>query len=310
MTEKGTMRNNFRGTKQNFDLNTLNSKLGLNQTKFSKFSKFSSLSSQSKKKYFLDKDNTRANYISLDKFHNKEKYSLKDKETINKLEERKILLEEYTRLKVTPYKFFTYNLRTRHILIAPFKNLTLFHNRWKKLLVLLTQFYIQQVLLSIILTADETILITNIPGMIVASIIAGIVSNLIVCCFVILFSTDVYERMRLYRCVMSGEDLYIFKAWDRLKRNMDRKCIIGVIVCLLFWFVNFYITLIFTAVWKVQRSAWIACFIITVVLDLGAGEILIEGLCAILFCIRLKYNFWRNLGETFNRFRRFRTMWP
>jgi hypothetical protein len=139
--EKG--KNNFRGTKQYFDLNTLNSKSGLNQTKFSRFSKYSNLSTQSKKKYFIDKDNTKANYISIDKFHNKEKYSIKDKEMLDKEKERKILLEEYTRLNITPYAFFKYNLRTRHILVAPFLNLTLFHNRWKKLFVLLTQFYIQ-----------------------------------------------------------------------------------------------------------------------------------------------------------------------
>ena len=309
-SEKSTIRYKFGGTKQNFDLNTLNSKLGFNQTKFSKFTKNSKLSSQSKKSYFLDKDKTKANYISINKFHNKSKHLTKDRDILNIEEERKNILEEYTRLNITPYEFFKYNLRTRHILIAPFLNLTLFNNRWKKLIVLLTQFYIQQLLISIILTAKETIIVTNIPGMIIASLIAGIVSNIIVCCFVFLFGTDVYERIRLYRLVMSGEDLFIFKAWAILKRVMNLKSIFGIVICVIFWLANIYVSLSFTAVWKIQRTAWIVCFVITLFLDLVVGEILIEGLCAILFCLRLKYNFWRNLGESLNRFRRYRTMWP
>ena len=146
--------------------------------------------------------------------------------------------------------------------------------------------------------------------MIITSLIAGIVSNIIVCCFVFLFGTDVYERIRLYRLVMSGEDLFIFKAWAILKRVMNLKSIFGIVICVIFWLANIYVSLSFTAVWKIQRTAWIVCFVITLFLDLVVGEILIEGLCAILFCLRLKYNFWRNLGESLNRFRRYRTMWP
>ena len=109
---------------------------------------------------------------------------------------------------------------------------------------------------------------------------------------------------------MSGEELLIFKAWARLKRIIDKKCIIGVIFCPIFWIANFYISLLFISVLKEQRTTWVLCFFLTVFFDLVIGEIFVEGICAFLYSIRLKYNYWRNLGERFNRFRRFRTMWP
>ena len=309
-SDKSTIRNQFRGAKQNFDLQSLNSKLGLNETKYSKFSKFSGASKMSKKSYFVDKDKTKANFVSLQKFHNKS-YKLNIyKDALNKEEERKRALEEYTRLSVTPFEFFKYNLRTRHILVAPFINLTLFNNRWKKLMVLLTQFYIQQLTLTVYLTYDEKIVISNFVGMILASLIAGIVSNILVYMFVFLFGTDTYERMRLYRLVMSGEQLAVYKGWTRIKRINNCKVIFGIIISVIFWLGNFYMTLVFTAVWKVQRSAWIVCFIITLFLDLAVGEICVEGLCAFLYSKRLKYNLLRNIGETFNRLRSYRTMWP
>ena len=301
------------GLKQNYDLNTLNSKFGFDQTKYSKFSrisKFSKSSNQSKKSYYLDKDKTKANLISLQKFHDHSKKVNIDKYLPTKEEENKKALDEYTRLSVSPYQFFKYNLRTRHILIAPFLNLTLFNNRWKKLIVLLTQFYIQQLALSVILTAREDIIISNLPGMIIASLLAGIISNILVYSFVFLFRTDSYERIKLFRLVLTGEDLYIFKCWSELKRIMDIKAIFGILICVIFWLGNFYITLIFTAVWKVQRIPWIICCFLTMFLDLVVGEICVEGICALLFLNRFKFNFIRNLGNSFNNLRKYRTMWP
>ena len=310
ISEKSTIRNNLRGTKQNFDLQSLNSKYGLNESKYSKFSKNSKFTQGEKKSYFIDKDKTKANFVSLQKFHNRS-YKLNIyKDSLNKEQERKLALEDYTRLNITPYEFFKYNLRTRHILVAPFLNLTLFNNRWKKLMVLLTQFYIQQIILTVVLTYDEKIIITNFIGMILASLFASALSNVIVWCFVFLFGTDTYERMRLYRLVMSGEQLAVYKGWNRIKKVLGCKIVFGIIISVIFWIFNFYITLIFTAVWKVQRTAWIVCFIITLFLDLVVGEICVEGICAILYRNRLKYNFVRNIGEAFNRFRNYRTMWP
>ena len=164
--------------------------------------------------------------------------------------------------------------------------------------------------LTVYLTYDEKIVISNFAGMILASLIAGIVSNIIVYMFVFLFGTDTYERMRLYRLVMSGEQLAVYKGWTRINRINNCKVVFGIIISVIFWLGNFYMSLVFTAVWKVQRIAWIVCFIITLFLDLVVGEICVEGICAFLYSNRLKYNLVRNIGEAFNRLRSYRTMWP
>ena len=313
-SKKSTIKYGFRGTKQNFDLqtiNSLNNKLGYDITKYSsKFSRLSKLSSQSKKSYYLDKEKTKANLVSLDKFHDHSKIANIDKNLPSKEEENKKNLEEYTRLNLTPFEFFKFNLLTRHILIAPFLNLTLYHNRWKKLMVLLTQFYIQQLALSIILTSNESIIASNFTGMLLASLIAGIISNIIIYCFVFLFEANFYERIKLFRLVMNGEDLYIFKVWSTLQKKMNIKLIFGIIICVVFWIPNLYISLIFTAVWKVQRNAWILCVFITLFLDLVVGEICVEGICAFFYSYRLTFNCIRNFGNFLNNLRRYRTMYP
>ena len=311
-SEKNTIRSYSKGSKQNFDLQALDSRAGFNP---SKYSKDTNSSRHSKQSYFVDKDKIKANYVSLKRFHNRAGRINVDNDgipldIINEEEERKKALENFTRLSLTPYAFWAYNLKVRHILVAPFLNLTLFNNRWKKLMVLLTQFYIQQLIISLILTYKETIIASNILGMIVTSLIAVAISNIIVYCFAFLFGTSTYQRKRLFRLVMMGERLIVDKAWQRLKRTMNFSFFFGFIIAMIFWAANFYITLIFTAVWSVQRSAWIVTFILCLFFDLVVGELLTEGIVAFCFSKRVKSDFYRRLGESLNRLRAYRTLWP
>ena len=293
---------------QNYDLSTVNSKLGFKESKYSKFSK---LSSQSKKSYFADKDNTRPNqYISIEKFHNKS-YKLKmNKNFINYEEENKKALDEYTRLNVSTFKFFNYNLKTRHILLSPFLNLTLYHNRWKKLILLLTQFFLYQISLSIILTSDENILLKNISKMLIASLLSVIFSNILIHSMIPFFYISFFERKKLYRLAEKGETLYVSKIWKNIVRRMNIKIIFALIIAAIFWIINFYITFGFTSVWKVQRSTFILCFIFCILIDLVILEVLIEGICAFAFSKRKKFNLVRNIGEIINRYRCYRTLYP
>ena len=75
--------------------------------------------------------------------------------------------------------------------------------------------------------------------MIIASLLAVIISNLIVYCFVFLFSTDSYNRMKLYRLVLVMENLFITRAWGDLQRFMNIKAIFGIILSVIFWLANF-----------------------------------------------------------------------
>ena len=176
------------------------------QLNSSKYSGFSKQSKRSKRSYFIDKDNTRPNnYVAIEKFHNKS-YKLKiDNNFVNYDEEKKRALDEYTRLNNTTYEFFKYNLKTRHILISSFTNVSLYHNRWKKLVTLLTQFFTAQLCLSIILTSDENILLSNIPKMLIASLISMIISNILMHLIIPFFSSyleflDYFDCLNYFFC--------------------------------------------------------------------------------------------------------------
>ena len=294
----------------NSDKNTLSSKFGEQLN-----SKYTSSSKNTLKQYYYGKYGTKANLISLQRFHNKAGRTNVDNDgipldIINEEEERQKALIAFTRLSVSAWVFFKYNLKARHILLAPFLNLTLFNNRWKKLIVLLTQLYVQQIAISLFLTMREDITTSNILKIIIVIIVSCYLSDFFVYIYVFLFQSSNYQRKRLYRLVMMGENFTVNKAWNKLKRQMNFKLFIGLIIVFGVWSNNFYITLIFTSVWKYQRSAWIACFFGCLIMDLVIGEILIEGICAFCFSQRTKSEFMRNTGETLNRLRAYRTMWP
>ena len=229
---------------------------------------------------------------------------------MNYEEEKKIALDDYTKLNTTTFEFFQYNLKRRHLLIAPFNNLTLYHNRWKKLITLLSQFYLEELFLSIILTYDENILLENISKMLIASFLAMIFSNLVIHIIIPFYIVSFFQRKKLYRCAEKRENLYLYKVWGDLSKKMIIKTIFSFIVIIIIWVLNFYITLGFTAVWKVQRTTFIVCCFITILLDLVVGEILVEGICAFFFSKRKKYNLMRNIGELINRYRNYRTLYP
>ena len=109
---------------------------------------------------------------------------------------------------------------------------------------------------------------------------------------------------------MSGEQLIIMKAWAKLEKIMRCSTFFGMIIVIIIWAANIYITLIFTAVWKVQRSAFIVVFIISLFIDLVIGEIGIELIIAFLYSFRKDSTILRNLGESLNRLRCYRTLWP
>ena len=294
----------------NSEKNTLESKLS------GKISKVSNTnSSNSKKKYYYGKYGTKANLISLQRFHNKAGRTNVDNDgipldIINEEEERRKAILAYTRLSVSTFVFFCYNLKVRHILVAPFINLTLFNNRWKKLMVLLTQIYIQQLAISVALTMNEKIIMGNILGILIVSILSCFIADNLIYLLVFLFQSSNYQRKRLYRLVMMGENFTVTKAWQKLKRQMNFKLFFGLIFVLGIWTNNFYITLIFTSVWKYQRSTWITCFFLSLFFDLVLGELLIEGLCAFCFSQRAKNENLKLIGESLNRLRAYRTMWP
>ena len=261
--------------------------------------------------FFVNSDKTQPNYISLKRFHNLEN----DNENLpedftNEKQERFRALEAYTNLKYPTSEFIKWNIFSRHILMGPLLNRSLFNQRWKKLTVLITQIYVNMMLISVILTAKEKITGKTFGKCISLSIITCITSNLFSYVIIIFFITSAYQRKRLFHLVMKGGQLVILKAYEKLKSHNKCSNSIGFILCFIIWLICIYITFTFVAVWKVQKSAWIITFISSEILDLIFFEFGIEIFIGILYHFRTKNNSIRNFGEWLNRLRCYRTLYP
>lgn len=263
--------------------------------------------------YFRDVDKTKPNLISIQKFHNQQNENEIDGlplDIINEDKEKTKALEAYAKLTLTPKHFFYWNLKHRHILTAPFNAATLFNKRWKKLMVLLLQFNIYMLFLSVLLTNDEKYSVSNFFSLFAIAIAITLVSNFMMYFFIIFFKSSTYQRTKLFRIVMDGGDLIVLKAFEEMMAVNDCSAVFGVILFCIFFIANFYITVTFTSVWKKQRGDFIVGFIFCLFDDLVVGEIGIELIIMVFYMFRKDYNCMRNFGECLNRVRSFRAIWP
>ena len=264
-----------------------------------------------KHNFFLSSDKTKPNFVSLSKFHNDiDSQNNFPEDFANEKEEKVKALEAYTNLKLPTSEFIKWNMRTRHILLGPILNRSLFTPRWKKFTILLTQIYVNLMLISVILTAKEKILGSTFGKCLALSICTSILSNIFIYLIAFFFMTSVYQRRRLYQLVMRGGQLVVIKGFNELKSQNNCSSLIGLIFCIIIWVVCIYITFTFVAVWKIQKSAFIITSIISEIIDLVIGELGVELIIGAFYHMRRKNNCLRDFGEWFNRLRCYRTLWP
>ena len=264
-----------------------------------------------KHNFFLSSDKTKPNFVSLSKFHNDiDSHNNLPEDFANEKEEKLKALEAYTNLKLPTREFIKWNIRTRHILFGPILNRSLFTPRWKKFTILLTQIYVNLMLISILLTMKEKILGSTFGKCLGLSILTSILSNLFIYLIVFFFITSVYQRRRLYQLVMRGGQLVVIKGFNQLKSQNNCSSLIGLIICIIIWIVCIYITFTFVAVWQIQRSAFIITSIISEFIDLVIGELGVELIIGAFYHLRRKNNCLRDFGEWLNRLRCYRTLWP
>ena len=262
--------------------------------------------------FFTSSDKTKANFVSLSKFHNDidSQNNNFPEDLANEKEEKLKALEAYTNLKFPTKDFIKWNIGTRHILLGPILNRTLFTPRWKKFTILLTQIYINLMLISIILTAKEKILGSTFGKCLALSILTSILSNIFIYLIAFFFMTSIYQRRRLYQLVMKGGQLVVIKGFNNLRSQNNCSSLIGLIICIIIWGVCIYITFTFVAVWKIQKSAFIITTILSEIIDLVFGELGVELFIGIFYHFRRKSNCLRDFGEWLNRLRCYRTLWP
>ena len=266
-----------------------------------------------KNNYFLDNDKTKPNLISLQLFHNSAPAMPSGdlpEDLGNEDEDKARSLEAYANLKIPTTAFISWNILHKHPLINPILHISLFNPRWKKFFILVTQLYVQMLIISVMLTDDETITSKNIAGMLKVAVISALGANVLMYLMVFFFITSTYQRRRLFHFVINGGQLVVIKAFEKIMRSNAIWTTIGMIICLIFWIGNFYISVAFTAVWSVQKDAWLITFIISMIFDLIIFELLIEVIIGAFYSFRAKRECLRGFGEWLNRVRCYRTLWP
>ena len=221
-------------------------------------------------------------------------------------------LEEFASIDLTFFEFLLKNIVSRSIIINSYVIVSIFSPRWKKQSLLLTEHCIMIILLSILLTNDESITIDgSVSKFFIISVISMICTDFFMYIFTFaFFSFPIKSQRRLYNLVINNHQLEILKEWEKTESRMRKFETIGMILSVLIWIAAFYISFGFTVVWRYQREAFLISFASTFGFNYVAGELLIEILIALLYLGRKHNSFLRNCAKGLNNLRNIRCLSP
>ena len=221
-------------------------------------------------------------------------------------------LEEFASIDLTFFEFLLKNIVSRSIIINSYVIVSIFSPRWKKQSLLLTEHCIMIILLSILLTNDESITIDgSVSKFFIISVISMVCTDFFMYIFTFaFFSFPIKSQRRLYNLVINNHQLEILKEWEKTESRMRKFETIGMILGVLIWIAAFYISFGFTVVWRYQREAFLISFASTFGFNYVAGELLIEILIALLYLGRKHNSFLRNCAKGLNNLRNIRCLSP
>ncbi len=148
------------------------------------------------------------------------------------------------------------------------------------------------------------------------SLIIGYALLSIVCTDVIMygitafFRFSTYNQKRMRFLVKKNAQINIIKEWEKIVKRQNKLGLVGFIVCFMIWGISFYVTFLYTVVWKNQNTAFIICFSVSFVLDIFLFELIIELINAICYYKRKTIACLRVIGFYLNRLRDFRCLVP
>ena len=243
--------------------------------------------------------------------NNKENYN-PEAEFENEEEIRHQKLEEFASIDLTFFEFLLRNIISRTILINSYIIVSIFSPRWKKQSLLLTEHCIMMILISLLLTNDETI---DSGSDIVKIIVHAIIIMLCTDFFMYLFSFFFFSfpnksQRKLYNLVVNNHQLQIIKEWEKTEKRMQKFEIIGMVICVIIWIFAFYISFGFTLVWRYQRKAFLISFAVCFAFNYVVAEFLVEFVIALLYLDRKHNSFLRYCAEFLNNLRNIRCLSP
>ena len=89
-------------------------------------------------------------YNSAVRIMNESSKKLEDAAEYNSKEEYEKRLSDFSKINLPMKKFLKENILSRHIIISPIINVSLFHPRWKKLTMVVTQISIMSLMISVL----------------------------------------------------------------------------------------------------------------------------------------------------------------
>ena len=236
-------------------------------------------------------------------------YLPKDFEKSKEENERRI--HNFGNLKLTSGQFFSANYKLRTTLINSICNVSLFQPRWKKITMLITEIGLMILVISILLTIDESARISNlikIGYMFAYGLTASTFSNMVMYLIALFFHFPQDLARRLYKLVLFNGQLIVLKEWEEITRAQGFKSIPGVIICIILWAISFYVGIGFTAVWHDQGFEFLISFGFAFVLNFFVMELIVEGIIAIFYIGRKRFNCVKRFTFYLNRLRNFRCL--
>ena len=237
-------------------------------------------------------------------------YLSKDEDKTKEEKDRRI--ESYANLKLDACTYFRKNYVIRNILINAIGNVSLFQPRWKKLTMLFTEITIMILMISIFLTIDEKaridLDITSIQFLLAYGLASCAISNFLMYLLAIFFEFPYNSARRLFKLVLFNGQLIVMREWGEINSVQRIKAFFGTIICVIIWLISLYISLGFTAVWKEQKFDFLISLVFGIAFNFFILELIVEGIIALVYKGRRKYNCLKQFGFLLNRLRNYRCL--
>jgi hypothetical protein len=208
------------------------------------------------------------------------------------------------------YKFIGKNILERHIVISPIIKVSIFHPRWKKLTMLVTEICIMSIMSSILLTADEKITDKTMGGCVKVAFISMLCANVSIYILAFFFNFSNNQIKKLNNLVQQSGQLIILKEWEEMTCRNAGFTFLGLVIHYGIWAFAFYISIAFVAVWKAQAKAYLISMIWCFCFDFILFEIVVEMVIALLYIGRDRNELIRKITDFLYRSRNYRCLWP
>ena len=242
-----------------------------------------------------------------------------DDEYEDEEKEQEARLENFASLSMSLCEFFIWNVKARHVLINPIIVHSIFNPRYKKFTCLVTEISIMMILLSVFITADQTVLISfntnpviiqNIGKMIFYSLVAALSSNIVMYLLVFFFRMTNDQRKLLFKTVKKGINMRILRVWGEIEKKNTPYTVLGMLINIIIWLGSLYFSFNYVAVWTAWDFTWLIAVCTAVFIDLGLMEFGFEFFIAVVYNFRISSPKANKFAEWMNRVRSYRSLWP